>query len=183
MLEKILAYHCSPAMAGIKPSNIVTCQKDKFPDVKEQIKELNDKLNQRDIYIEVLCECPKHSLLIVYKKSKLIEQLSNKDVQAFLKEYGYKPNGSLDDYLNKLRENLHCDHFPHEIGCFLGYPLHDINGFINYKGQDYLYVGPWKVYADVENAQKMFNRYKNCSKSILRRVLKGQRLTQIFCAA
>ena len=183
MLDKILAYHCSPALAGIKPSNIVTCHKDKFPDVKEQIVELNAKLNQRDIYIEVLCECPKHILLIVYQRDKLIEQLSDKDIQAFLKEYGYKPNGSLEEYLNKLRDNLHCDHFPHEIGCFLGYPLHDINGFINYKGQDCLYVGPWKVYADVENAKKTFRKYKDCTDTIFKRVASGMSITQIFCAA
>lgn len=31
MIENIIAYHCGPALAGIKPSNIVACYKDKLP--------------------------------------------------------------------------------------------------------------------------------------------------------
>lgn len=183
MLDRILAYHCSPAMVGIKPSNIVTCHRDKYPNIEEDIIELNKALNKRDIYIETICECPKHALLIVYKKQLLIEQLRREDVASFLKEYGYDENEKLDYYLNRLRNNLKCDSFPHEIGAFLGYPLHDINGFIKNKGQDYLCVGAWKVYDDVESAQKKFASYKRCTNIILKKVLKGQRLSQIFCAA
>lgn len=183
MLDKIIAYHCAPALVGIKPSNIVTCHKDKYPDIDKQIQELNSKLNRKDIYIEVLCQCPKHSLLIVYRKEKLTKQLKDEGISAFLKEYGYDESGSLDDYLNKLRSNLHCDEFPHEIGAFLGYPLHDIYGFINSKGKDCLCVGTWKVYGDVENAKKTFARYKQCSEAIFNRVVRGQSLAQIFCAA
>lgn len=55
--EYILAYHCAPAFAGIKPSNIASCSKRENPNITVQIKMLNEKLNKNDIYINVLCEC------------------------------------------------------------------------------------------------------------------------------
>lgn len=183
MLEQMLACHCSPAMAGIKPSNIITCDKNKMIDVKQQMAQLNSKLNSKDIYIDTLCECKNRLLLIVYRKKKLMKQLKDRDISKFLKSYGYDENGTLNDYFNVLRSHLCMDDFPHEIGAFLGYPLDDIYGFINSKGKDFLYVGAWKVYSDVEGAQKMFCRYKNCTKAICKRVENGQSLAQIFYAA
>ena len=53
--EYILAYHCAPAFAGIKPSNIASCSKRENPNITVQIKMLNEKLNKNDIYIDVLC--------------------------------------------------------------------------------------------------------------------------------
>ena len=44
--EYILAYHCAPAFAGIKPSNIASCSKRENPNITVQIKMLNEKLNK-----------------------------------------------------------------------------------------------------------------------------------------
>lgn len=184
MLDNILAKHCAPALAGIKPSNIVSCFKEENSNITQDVKELNEKLNQKDIYIEVLCECPKRFLLIVYRKKKLTEHLQNKDVKEFLHSYGYDYGYSLQDYLKQLSERIKCNEdFPHEIGAFLGYPLKDVYGFIEFKGKDCLYIGEWKVYSDLENAKKTFCRYKNCKKALVERVEKGQSLEQIFQAA
>ena len=46
--EYILAYHCAPAFAGIKPSNIASCSKRENPNITVQIKMLNEKLNKND---------------------------------------------------------------------------------------------------------------------------------------
>ena len=183
LLEKFLAYYCSPAMAGIKPSNLVTCFKDKLPNAKESIALLNKKLNKRDIYIDILCECPARLLLIVYRKGQLLKQLHDPAISDFLKTYGYDPNGSLKDYFRVLKARLQEDQFPHEIGAFLGYPLEDIHGFIRTKGREYLCVGDWKVYGDVEHAQRLFCQYKTCRNTILSRVKNGQSLAEIFRAA
>ena len=40
--EYILAYHCAPAFAGIKPSNIASCSKRENPNITVQIKMLNE---------------------------------------------------------------------------------------------------------------------------------------------
>ena len=61
MLEKIIAYHCAPALAGIKPANIVACYNDKIPNLRSEINRLNKEMNKRNIYFEILCECEKHA--------------------------------------------------------------------------------------------------------------------------
>ena len=52
MLETLLAKHCGPALAGIKPGNLVTCIKNEIPNLKSDILRLNSELNRKDIYIE-----------------------------------------------------------------------------------------------------------------------------------
>lgn len=42
--EYILAYHCAPAFAGIKPSNIASCSKRENPNITFQIKCLTKSL-------------------------------------------------------------------------------------------------------------------------------------------
>ena len=47
----------------------------------------------------------------------------------------------------------------HEIGAFLGYPIHDIYGFINNRDEQCLLTGEWKVYADADNAKNVLQIY------------------------
>lgn len=182
MLESIIASHCAPALAGIKPSNMISYSRKDSGDIAEEIRSLNEKLNVKDIYIDVLCSCPRRYLLIVYRKKKLTEHLSRKDVSDFLAGFGYAPGSSLEAYLEMLREKIQpgCS-FPHETGAFLGYPIDDISGFIEKK--ECLYTGAWKVYSDVNSSRKMFERYKSCRAGLMRRYLKGQSLDEIFFAA
>lgn len=183
MLEALLAYHCAPAFAGIKPSNIAACQKSKFPDLYKDIDKLNDELNRKDIYIEILCECERRALLIVYRKKVLEKHLRERNNRAFLSGYGYPENGDIDDYINFLKKRLANDTFPHEIGVFLGYPLRDIYAFINHRDEGCLLIGEWKVYHNAGEAEKMFSRFRACRKALVKRVTDGMTLAQIFCAA
>lgn len=50
--------------------------------------------------------------------------------------------------------------FPHEIGLFLGYPLEDVQGFIENRAEGYKCVGCWKVYGDEEYAKQEFRAIK-----------------------
>ncbi len=183
MSEVLLAYHCAPTLAGIKPANIVACQKSRFNSLYSEIETLNNQLNKKDIYIETVCECEKRVLIIVYRKNKLGKHLKADSNTAFLSNYGYSVDGSLNDYLSILRKRLDCDNFPHEVGVFLGYPLHDIYGFINHRDEGCLLTGEWKVYRNVEEAEKLFGRFKSCRKALLQHVTeRGKTLAQIFCA-
>lgn len=183
MLESLLAYHCGPALAGIKPANIAACHKSRIPNLHNRIMELNKELNKTNIYIEILCECNVSALVIVYRRNVLEKHLQNREVKKFLTDYGYPENMQTKEYLNFLRNRFKGNGFPHEVGVFLGYPLHDIYGFINHRDDGCLLTGDWKVYKDAENAKKMFLRYKACKKAILKRVTNGATLAQIFCAA
>lgn len=183
MLERLIAYHCAPALAGIKSANIVTCQKAVIPDAKMRIEKLNSELNPSGIFIDILCERGKRLLLIVYRRDKLTEHLHKKEVADFLFRYGYNPDNELSGYFNILKSRIKCDDFPHEIGAFLNYPISDIDAFINHRDEGCLLVGEWKVYSDAKSAKNIFSRYKSCRKSVLDKVDGGQTLAQIFCAA
>ena len=38
-LDQILAYHCAPALAGLKPSNLVSLSRGEVPDLEERLEE------------------------------------------------------------------------------------------------------------------------------------------------
>ena len=61
MIEREIAYHLAPALAGIKPANIVSLCKKKFSAIHREIEDLNEQLNCRGIYFEDVykrqCQC------------------------------------------------------------------------------------------------------------------------------
>lgn len=183
MIENIIAYHCGPALAGIKPANIAACYKEKIPDVHNEIERLNRELNCKDIYFEIICECKKRVLIMVYRSKALKTYIDSTDIKDFLKTFNYPENGTLADYIKFLKTRLTDSDFPHEIGAFLGYPIHDIYGFINHRNEGCLFTGEWRVYKDAEAAKKLFGRYYACRRAIVKRLAEGYTLAQVFCAA
>lgn len=182
MIEELIAQHCAPALAGIKPSNLVSCRKSEFPNIKRDITRLNREFNGRGIYFKTVCECDKRILLLVYRKKLLYDCLCQSELQPLLKKCGYGGCRSLEDYISVLSKKLtRCD-FPHEIGAFLGYPINDIYGFINHRDNGCLLVGEWRVYDNAECAAKIFKRYKICRNAVLKRLESGKTLSEIFCA-
>ena len=144
--------------------------------------------NKNDIYIDVLCECGERVLVMVYRKQKLCEYLQREDIKSFLCDNGYPKEFSLTKYLAILKSRIYAQRlmnkeFPHEIGAFLGYPLHDIYGFINHKHQGCLLTGEWKVYENTEQAEKLFCRYNKCRRAVIKRINEGRTLKDLFCIA
>lgn len=183
MLEKMIAYHCAPSLAGIKPANIVACQKSKVNNIDKELERLNKELNVKDIYLEILCQCEKRALIIVYRKSLLENHLQSRVNRAFLRKYGYEKAESLASYMEILKGRLDFECFPHEIGVFLGYPIKDIHSFINHRDSGCLLCGEWKVYHNAKQAEKLFRRYKSCRKALSEKVAAGSSLAQIFRSA
>ena len=89
MFESLIARHCSPALAGIKPGNLISVSKKQFPDLANEIKRLNKQLNKNDIYLKILCECENRVLLFVYRSRQLCKYLLQNDIHALLASYGY----------------------------------------------------------------------------------------------
>ena len=183
-MEKIIAYHCAPALAGIKPSNLVSIFKNRVSDIHSELDKLNKQLNCKDIYIEAIHECSSRVLSIVYRKKVLERHLKSPDCADFLHAFGYPTQGTTEEYIDHLKERLsNSVEFPHEIGIFLGYPIHDIYGFIHHKDEGCLLCGEWRVYENAEKAQKLFLRYRACRKAVSKRMASGCTLAEIFCAA
>lgn len=101
---------------------------------------------------------------MLYRRKRLCEYLNNLQIKNLLKRYDYPKQFSLQKYLKLLRGRiaLRCcetEKFSHEIGAFLGYPIHDIYGFINNRDEQCLLTGEWKVYADADNAKNVLQIY------------------------
>ena len=107
-------------------------------------------------------------------------------MRAFLMAFGY----DCDDMARcivTLSRRIHArkssDEFPHEIGIFLGYPLEDVEGFINHKEEGCKTVGTWKVYGDVEQAEASFRRFRRCTTIYQRAWAQGRTLEELTVAS
>ena len=72
--------------------------------------------------------------------------------------------------------------FPHEVGYLLGYPPADVAGFIRSRGQGYVLLGPWKVYADPAAARRTFARIHESSARCLEGYRRGGGLAELAAA-
>ena len=126
------------------------------------VRGLNQRLKGKGLRVLPLCIKENRGLIYVYRPDRLSKDLRNELTERLLKKCGYT---SCDENacLRKLIERLNrLSDFPHEIGLFLGYPPEDVDGFIN-RREEWKYCGFWKVYGDVDSAQKLFSRYRKCT--------------------
>ena len=146
-LEYTLAFHGAPALAGIKPADLVAwgspqvCMGTLLEDYRRQ-------LSRCGIQLRLLCSCRPRCLILVYRPERLAAQLARPQVRALLAREGYPVDRGLEEMLDALQLRLTCGAFPHEIGLFLGYPPEDVEGFRLHRGRDYKLCGCWKVYSD-----------------------------------
>ena len=163
-IEKCIIEHCSPTLAGLKPAGLFSCCGLFEEDMLRQVKELNMKLNPKDIVVSVMTRKDGRALIYVYRKSRLKKELQNKETSEFLAKYGYS-HLSAEKAVARLKNRLaQSEGFPHEIGVFLGYPLGDVVGFIENGGHNCKCVGCWKVYCDECEAVRLFEKYRKCTK-------------------
>ena len=182
-LERTLAYHGAPALAGIKSADLIAwgdsevCSGVFFTRYCRQ-------LARRGIQLRAVWLGPPRCLLLVYRPRRLEKQLAQPAVRALLEREGYPVEGGLEGMLDTLSRRLSQGAFPHEVGLFLGYPPEDVEGFRLHRGRDYKLSGCWKVYSDVERARQCFRRYRLCRAALCRRVQEeGTPLTQVFRVA
>lgn len=178
--EKMLANFCSPVLLGKKVSNLVSIIKSEIPDISIVLEQYNSQFNRYDLYFKNICECENRVLIFVYKKSLLEKHFLDKEVGRLLVEFGYSTDRTLEDNLSILEKRMINSAFPHEIGLFLGYPINDVMGFIDNKGQNYKYCGYWKVYKNVEKTKRIFKSYDNMKNIINKRLDCGECIENIL---
>ena len=181
--EKDLAFFCAPALAGIKPSNLLSCSFADYPELSRIADEYNQALAGAKIRFTILCSCKSRQLLLVYRRDRLERQLSEPAVSALLSKLGYPVTAGVPAMLDYLGLRFRQEEFPHEIGVFLGYPLSDVKGFIRHKGKNFTLCGCWKCYGDPREAQRQFRRFKECTNVYRRRFAAGATLRQLTVAA
>lgn len=178
--EQTLAWHCAPSLTGIKPADLVAWEHpvQGQPDLLERYSSM---LARRGIRLWILGEHRGRTLLLVFRQERLVDWLTQPSVAAMLAQAGYPVDGDLPALLDHLSLRLRGEEgFPHEIGLFLGYPPADVAGFLQDGGRNCKLCGPWKVYGDVEQAQRQFSAFRRCRAALSRRLALGVPLSQVF---
>ncbi len=174
--EKKLAFHTAPSLLGIKCANLISIKKADF-NIQEHIEYFNRKTASRKLKMRIICTYTDRVLILIYSEHLLENQLSQH--RNILIEYGYPKNFTTDSALEKLSEHIkNNSQFPHEIGIFLGYPIEDVLGFIENKGENYVFSGYWKVYGDAEKARRTFSNYDKCRKFLCNKLSQGCNIYQ-----
>ena len=191
MSEEMIIQYCSPVLAGLKTGNMFTCPYASRKAVFEEIRELNRLLRGKGMTAIPLKFMKKKVLIYIFRNGDLSSDLRDPEVCAILKENGYpvcvqdgsEPGNAasygktcLQVLIGRLRES---DTFPHEIGCFLGYPPEDVRGFIEHRAVDYKYQGYWKVYGDVEKCRRRFQGFRKCTDLYCRLLGQGKTLEDL----
>ncbi len=183
MFEKYLVRHCSPTLASIKTANLFAYYYDSEEELELQIKTWNNCLNKRGVNLYLLKNKNKTALIYVCREKMLNDDLSKKQVQEFLFQCGYN-DFKINNVLETLKEKiLSSEVFPHEIGIFLGYPLEDVIGFIENKGENCKLVGCWKVYCNECEMLRKFTNYKKCTNIYTKLWNEGRSIVQLTVAA
>jgi hypothetical protein len=161
--EKLLVEHCAPTLAGIKPGNLFQYTAENAENINDIIGFWNNRLRDKGVSICLIKEKSTGGLIYVYRPGLLTTLLSDKSISSFLDKQGYATCYDTDTYISQLKDHI-CSSFsfPHEIGIFLGYPLHDVQGFIENNGKNFSLCGQWKVYEEPQLAERMFACYKSC---------------------
>ena len=182
--ERLMAFHCAPALAGIKPANLFTWHRKKEGDERDtrtRIRDYEKKLKPYGIDIDTLCECAKYVLVFIYRKEMVEAHLSLPEAKRILVENGYQAELPLVSKLEILKSRLVQQvGFPHEIGLFLGYPTEDVAGFITHQGAQCKLCGNWKVYGDAEKARLTFQKYEQCRDIFCSKLSMGNDITEII---
>lgn len=177
--EHTLAFHCGPAILGIKASNLINLPLADYPNILDEIKHLNEIFNPY-YYFMILSKKNGKILILVFQLDAIKKAVLNNDSFSFLVSNGYPSKKNIFTLLKYLKKRIkQSDSFPHEIGVFLGYDLNDTIAFLN-NDKKCLYTGYWKVYSDLEKKLQTFLMFTKCRNNLLEMLSKGFSLEGIM---
>lgn len=182
MSEENLVRQCAPTLAGIKTGTIFPVPFDSREELNRDIRVLNHILVPKGLRLLPL-RCRQNSaLLYLYRPSELRRDLKDRLAEALLEEAGYAARNS-EQCVAYLAKRFQAEEdFPHEVGLFLSYPPRDVRGFIENHAINYKCAGLWKVYGDVELAQRLFAQYRACTNIYCARWQAGANIAQLAVA-
>ena len=187
--ETVMIEQCAPVLAGLKPAGLFRYETRDCADLARRVRSWNEQLNSKGLRVRVMKGCARtHRFLVyVYREAQLSAVLADRAVQEFLRQEGYQLPAEQEQtgaLLNQLSRRLCCQaEFPHEIGLFLGYPLPDVVGFIENRGQNVTCCGCWKSYGEPAAAQQRFDQLSKCTAVYLRLFHSGTPITRLTVAA
>lgn len=177
MSDELILRQASPTLAGLKTGSLFTVPYRTEAELRADVAEMNRRLAPKGVYLRIL-RVRRRALLYLYRPSYLSRDFSQAETAQLLRQFGYAADDA-ERCLERLGERiLSGDDFPHEIGLFLGYPAEDVRGFIEQK-ESCKCVGAWKVYGDVERAQKRFTQFEKCTAAYCRLYRSGKSIERL----
>lgn len=175
MLREDLMTYAAPTLAGIKTGNLFSVRRS-GENVEAEIRELNRTLTGRGLRLIPVRTRGQKTWVYLYRPDLLRRDLSRPEARTILMQKGY-PYENADWCLVELVKHLAEDeHFPHEIGLFLGYPPADVRGFMEHPCEGVKCCGCWKAYGDEGAAKQTFARYEKCNRIYRQALEKGRPL-------
>ena len=182
-MERVLLTHCAPTLAGLKCANLVRLTGPRA-ELEAAAQAWRATLAPRGVHVRTARWDGDSALLYLYREGHLRREWEKPGAADFLRRHGYEPGAAVQENVELLlRRIARRPCFPHEIGLFLGYPLEDVQGFIDHGGQHCKCVGCWKVYGDVQAAQRQFARFAKCKRVYLKHLLGGRTAQQLTVSA
>ncbi len=167
---------CAPVLKGVKISNLITMKPGGWRKIRTYLKK------SRIICIPLYADAEKE-VLFLYRYDQLERHLKNREVREFLRSCGYE-SFEVASVLVRLRRRYRLyagisKEFPHELGVLLGYPVGDVQGFIDNRGENSLTSRYWKVYQNPKEAEKIFDLYDRVKEQALKEIMCGRTLSHV----
>lgn len=175
-VEIQIVLQCAPLLAGLKLSNLLMIQ-------NHNLDQLEHILKKCGITYEILADTGQRIAVLLFDRKLLAAYLKEERVWQFFRRVGYQ-DASLEKVLSafRLRYKEYLSgkqEFPHEMGLLLGYPLEDVEGFIDNGGENCLFTGYWKVYQNPGEKRLLFRKFERTRDILLRLISNGWDLTEI----
>lgn len=181
MSTEMIVRNCAPTLAGLKVGSLFSYACRDEAEALRHVEERNRLLNAKGVYFVLVRVKQGMAMIYVYRKKRLERALADPAIQKFLQCFGYN-EFEIDACLEELKKRLLMADFPHEIGVFLGYPLADIQAFIENKGANCPCTGCWKAYTDLERAEATFQLFHKCTRLYCQRFDEGFDITRLTVA-
>lgn len=167
---------CAPVLKGVKISNLITMKPGGWRKIRAYLKK------SRIICTPLYADAEKE-VLFLYRYEQLERHLKNREVREFLRSCGYE-SFEVASVLVRLRRRYQLyagisKEFPHELGVLLGYPVGDVQGFIDNRGENSLTSRYWKVYQNPKEAEKIFDLYDRVKEQALKEIMCGRTLSHV----
>ena len=181
-LEKYLVEQCAPTLASLKTGSLFGVIEDDAGELTRQVAEWQAQLAPKGLILTILRYRRGRALIYMGRLSQLKRDLACPGAEELLRSCGYEHENT-EDILRQLRRRVcTCESFPHEIGLFLGYPPEDVRGFIEHQAKNCKCTGCWKVYGDVDQARKLFERYRRCTDICCAQLERGKSIERLTVA-
>lgn len=176
-IETQIALQCAPLISGLKVSNLLIISAEDEALVRVI-------LRRSGISFFRLLRTGEKVTFLLFRKNPLEAYLKQQEVETMLAEAGYAEL-SLGNILSTFQKRYaHYmsvgGRFPHEMGLLLGYPAEDVKGFVENEGKNFLYSGYWKVYADVEEKRRLFQKFENAKETVIQLLSYGVGIQDIL---